>query len=237
MSAKKPAGPALPAIIYEDEALLVVNKPAGLLVIPSPKGETNTLGSLVNRMLLDRAAALAPPVTAAGGNPPATQAWPCHRIDRETSGIMVYAKGKAMQKKVMELFHRRAVKKVYLALVNGCPGKAAGSIRTPLEGQEAITHYQLLGGNERFAAVRAMPETGRTNQIRIHFARMGHPLLGDAKFGIRKEFKQPFKRTALHAWRLDLVHPASGLPLSFVAPLPPDLLPLLDSLGLAGLEP
>ena len=207
------------SILYEDESLLVVDKPAGLLVIPSPKGETNTLGSQVNALLAER---------GAGG----ALAYPCHRIDRETSGIMVYAKGKAMQKKVMELFHQRAVHKTYLALVNGVPGKAQASLRSPIEGQEAITNYKLLGLTDSWAAVQVMPVTGRTNQIRIHFAKMGHPLLGDAKFGIRKEFKRAFKRTALHAWKLELTHPASHQLLSLVAPVPADMAALLETLGL-----
>jgi 23S rRNA pseudouridine1911/1915/1917 synthase len=77
-----------------------------------------------------------------------------------------------------------------------------------------------------------MPVTGRTNQIRIHFARMGHPLLGDAKFGIRKEFKRPFKRTALHAWKLELPHPQSGAALRLEAPVPADMAALTAELGL-----
>jgi 23S rRNA pseudouridine1911/1915/1917 synthase len=144
---------------------------------------------------------------------------------------MVYAKGKAMQKKVMDSFQERTVHKTYLALVNGVPGKAKASVRTPIEGQEALTNYELLGSSTEWAAVKVMPVTGRTNQIRIHFARMGHPLLGDAKFGIRKEFKRPFKRTALHAWKLELPHPQSGAVLRLEAPVPADMATLMAELA------
>ena len=219
MSAKPSASAQYPVILHEDECLLIVDKPSGLLVIPSPKGETVTLGTLVNDLLAARG----------DGGP---TAWPCHRIDRETSGVMVYAKGKAMQKKVMDQFQQRNVHKTYLALVNGCPGKASGSIRTPIEGQEAVTNYLVLGRNERYAAIQVMPVTGRTNQIRIHFARMGHPLLGDAKFGIRKDFREPFKRTALHAWQIRFEHPKTAQELVVSAPVPPDMAALLGALAL-----
>lgn len=218
MPPKTPVGPPSPAILYEDDCLIVVDKPAGVLVIPSPKGETDTLGARVNALLAAR---------GEGG----AQAWPCHRIDRETSGVMVYAKGKAMQKKVMDSFQERSVHKTYLALVNGVPGKTQASIRTPIEGQEAVTNFKVLGSCPDWAAVQVMPVTGRTNQIRIHFARMGHPLLGDAKFGIRKEFKRAFKRTALHAWKLELPHPRSGETIRFEAPVPADMAALAAELG------
>jgi len=225
MAARKPdSGSSVPpiSILYQDKQLVAVDKPAGLLVIPSPKGETQTLGSLVNGFLQADSA-----ISGDG------QAWPCHRIDRETSGIMLYARGKSMQQEVMALFQKRLVHKSYLAIVNGIPGKAKGTINLPIEGQESITEYEVIGAGSDFAVVLVKPLTGRTNQIRIHFARMGHPLVGDAKFGIRKQFARSCKRCALHAWRLELRHPATGQLLRIEAPIPADLAGLLAEAGLA----
>lgn len=219
--AKKNGSDSWPPVIYRDDSLVAVNKPAGLLVIPSPKGESDTLGTRVNDML-----------RAELGGSNDSMAWPCHRIDRETSGIMLYARGKAMQQLVMQLFQERQVHKTYLAIVNGIPGKAQGLINLPIEGQESLTEYAVIGKGNDFAVVMVKPVTGRTNQIRIHFARMGHPLIGDAKFGIRKEFKRSFKRTALHAWRLELPHPIGGKLLRIEAAVPADMAILLAEAGI-----
>jgi 23S rRNA pseudouridine1911/1915/1917 synthase len=205
--------PAL-SIVYRDEWIVVVNKPAGLLVIPSPKGETNTLTSLLNRQLSAEPAA---------GDRPRPQAHPAHRIDRDTSGIVVYALGKSMQQKLMDQFAERLVHKTYIAVVNGVPGKKEGMLNQSIEGQDAQTRYKVLGSTAAFSVVAALPVTGRTNQIRIHFARMGHALLGDNKFGIRKDFSIQAKRTALHAYKIEFSHPVSGLPLVFSVPVPGDI--------------
>lgn len=215
------------SILYRDESLIVVDKPAGLLVIPSPKGEKTTLGTLLNDLLAAE--------TVQAGKP-RPQAHPAHRIDRETSGIMLYALGKSMQQKLMDRFAAREVHKTYIAVVNGIPGKKEGSLNQPIEGQEALTRFKVLGSKDlgqgkAYSVVAAEPVTGRTNQIRIHFSRMGHPLIGDAKFGVRKDFAVQAKRCLLHAYRISFPHPADDSELVFVAPTPADMEAIVAAAG------
>lgn len=185
-------------IVYEDDTLVVVEKPAGLLVIPTPKKESRTLTSILGL-------------------------YPCHRLDRETSGLIIYAKGKAAQKKMMRQFHLRRVKKTYVAFVQGRLPKRSGEIRTPIEGKEAVTLYKAIAQERDFAVVEASALTGRTNQLRIHFKRIGHPIVGESKFCFRRDFKLRFKRLCLHAKSLQFSHPLSGKIISLNSGLPADL--------------
>ncbi|MCG8569773.1 MAG: RNA pseudouridine synthase, partial [Spirochaetes bacterium] len=200
-------------IIYEDEYLIAVNKPAGLLVIPSKNYNKPTLTDLVTDHLQKNT------------NP--IKAHPCHRLDRETSGITLYAKGKKKQQVIMELFRQRQIKKEYLAILNGCIKKAEGTINFPIDKKEAITKYQVITKNSKYSVVLINLLTGRTNQIRIHFNSIGHPLLGDCKFGIRKDFHIKMKRTALHALKLEFSHPFTHKLLELEADVPDDLKKLL----------
>lgn len=202
-------------ILYEDDLILAVDKPSGLLVIPTVRNERHTLTRLLSDELHRRGLSV--------------NAHPCHRLDRETSGVILYAKGKAMQQAVMKLFHGRLVKKTYIALVSGTPYHREGMIDTPIERRTAVTRYRVLRAFEDFSLVEVMPETGRTNQIRIHFKSIGHPLLGESRFAFRKDFEVKFKRVALHACRIELQHPVSGKPLLVEAPLPGDMQMLIDS--------
>lgn len=206
-------------IVYEDDAIVVVDKPAGMLVIPSPNGEINTLSDLLNRELDSRGVE--------------ANAYPCHRIDRDTSGLVVFAKGKKSQALLMEEFKKRAVKKSYVAFVHGKLKKNFDTISLSIYNrnkdrmQDAVTKYRVTSRFKDFTVVDVEPVTGRTNQIRVHFSGIGHPLVGESVFAFRKDFALRFKRTALHARAIEFRHPASGKRMKFEAPLPDDLRKLL----------
>lgn len=172
-------------IAYEDEWLLVVDKPSGLLTVPTPKNEQRTLTSILNL-------------------------YPCHRLDRETSGLIIYAKDKSVQQKMMNEFRDREVKKTYIAFVRGVPYKNAGEIKNKIEGLSAQTRYKVIAKRKDFAIVEVHPLTGRTNQIRIHFKQIGHPVLGETKYAFRRDFKIKAKRLMLQAKELSFPHPVTG---------------------------
>ncbi len=186
-------------IIFEDDYIMVVNKPPGLLVVPTPKNEKYTLTGILN-------------------------AYPCHRLDRETSGLIVYAKKKDIQDKMLQAFKERKVKKRYIGFVQGFLSKPEGEINKRIEGKEALTYYKVLNEKkEGFSIVEIAPVTGRTNQIRIHMKAIGHPLVGERKFAFGKDFPLKFRRCALHAEYLEFDHPATGKRVSFYAELPLDM--------------
>jgi 23S rRNA pseudouridine1911/1915/1917 synthase len=214
-------------IVYEDEQLIVVDKPSGMLVIPTPKKETNTLTDLLNRELDEHGIeALNHSLRSGSGQ---ANAYPCHRLDRDTSGLIVYAKGKSIQQAMMEEFKKRAVKKTYIAFVNGKVAKDFDIItkriynRNKNRFDEAITKYKTIERREDFTVVEAEPVTGRTNQIRIHFKSIGHPLVGESVFAFRKDFKLKFRRAALHASYIRFAHPVTKKLLDFSAPVPADM--------------
>lgn len=196
-------------IIYEDDSILVVDKPSGMLVIPTPKNETRTLTGLLNREL--------------DGRGIQANAYPCHRIDRETSGIILYAKGKKAQQLMMEKFRRREIKKTYIAFAHGRLKRTSGSIDAPIEHKRSVTKYKVLEQRRGFSIVEVEPLTGRTNQIRIHFKALGHPLVGERKFAFAKDYELKFRRSALHSYRIEFVHPLTDKPLIFTSPLPDDM--------------
>ena len=184
-------------IIYEDDWILVVDKPSGLLTVPTPKNEKRTLTSILGL-------------------------YPCHRLDRETSGLIIYAKDKLAQAKITQAFKERLVKKKYIAFVRGIPFRNEGEINNRIEGLLAQTHYKVIEKRRDFAIVEVRPLTGRTNQIRIHFKQIGHPVLGETKFAFRRDFKIKAKSLMLHAWELEFNHPNSGKPMQLVCELPKD---------------
>jgi len=196
-------------IVYEDNWLLVVNKPPGLLTIPTPKKELCTLTSILNEDLKKRKLSY--------------HLYPCHRLDRETSGLIVYAKGKSMQKKMMQEFWHKDIRKIYIAFIQGRLAKDQGNIRYPIEQKSAVTKYKIIEKRKDFSVVQIMPLTGRTNQIRIHFKRIGHPLVGETRFAFRRDFKLKARRLCLHAKKLEFVHPLTKKAISLEAPLPPDM--------------
>ena len=223
---------ALP-IVYADDALIVIAKPAGLVMHP---GNGNASGTLMNA-LLHHAPALA-------GLP---RAGIVHRLDKETSGLLVVAKTLTAQTALVRQLQARTVTRHYLALVHG-QVTANGTVDAPLGrhpaqrtkmavvrqgGKEARTHYSV---KERFARATLLEcrlETGRTHQIRVHMASIKHPLVGDPAYGKTKSGNatlDAFPRQALHAFRLALIHPDSGVALAWEAPLPADFAALLEQL-------
>jgi 23S rRNA pseudouridine1911/1915/1917 synthase len=196
-------------VIYEDDWLLVVNKPAGLLSVPTPKNEARTLTSILNRDAQDKGKQY--------------RLHPCHRLDRDTSGLIIYAKGKSIEKKMTDAFRERLVQKKYIAFVHGKLAHLEGQISYAIEGKSALTKYKVVKEKSNYSVVEVYPVTGRTNQIRIHFKNIQHPLVGEDKFAFRKDFALRFKRVCLHAEYLEFKHPQIGKIVVVEAPLPADM--------------
>jgi 23S rRNA pseudouridine1911/1915/1917 synthase len=216
-------------VAYEDEQILVIDKPAGLVVHP---GSGNWRGTLLNA-LLHRLPALA-------GLP---RAGIVHRLDKDTSGLLVVAKTLEAQTDLVRQLQARTVRREYLALVRGTVERD-GLVDAPIgrhpvqrtrmavvaRGRPARTHYRV---RERLAGatlVECALESGRTHQIRVHMAHIGHPILGDPVYARHAAGGISFGRQALHAWRLGLRHPASGAALHWESALPQDMAGLLDRL-------
>lgn len=199
-----------PEIVYDDNFIVVANKPSGVLTIPSPKNEKYTLTSLLNQMLKK--------------GPSTPNLYPCHRLDRDTSGLIIYAYGKSIQKKMMEQFRQKKVKKKYIAFLQGFLAKNEGIINYKIDNQPALTKYKILQKRTSgFSVAEVEPITGKTNQIRLHFKMLGHPLIGERKFAFGKDFPLRFKRTALHAAQINFVHPLSKKTMYFKKEIPLDM--------------
>ena len=226
-------------VLYEDEDMLVVDKPAGLTVHPAPGHPS---GTLVNALL-----AIARDLKGIGGE---LRPGIVHRLDKDTSGLMVVAKGHLAHNSLTRQIKQREVRKGYLALARGHVRPAEGTIEAPVGrdprnrkrmavvpgGRQATTRYKVvrhLGrGEEVYTYLEVFPETGRTHQIRVHFASMGHPLAGDALYGPRRQTAAPFlARQFLHAHLLGFRHPASGDYVEFSSPLPAELFGVLEGLS------
>jgi len=223
-------------ILYEDADLLVINKPAGLVVHPAAG---HSSGTLVNA-LLHHCGSLA---SIGGEQRPGI----VHRLDRDTSGIMVVARNDRALTGLMNQFKQRTIHKHYVALVWGHPSPAQGTIETligrhrvdrkkmsaqPKTGRAAVTHYELKERLGDVSLLRIRLETGRTHQIRVHMAHRGHPVVGDAQYGGRSSRALPASvgRQMLHAETLAFMHPVTGKPLTFTAPWPADFKALVAAL-------
>jgi len=219
--------PAEFAIAYEDDALLVVDKPAGVVVHPARGHEAGTLA----QALSDR---------AAGGEDP-YRAGIVHRLDRDTSGLLVVAKSDAAHRELKALLQARDLRREYLTLVDGLPPAHSGTIDAPIgrdrkdrvlhsidteSPRDARTHFELLEPLAHEALLRVSLETGRTHQIRVHMQAIGHPVLGDHTYGGPIRFG--LKRQFLHAARLAFPHPLTGDPVDVSSPLPEDLAAALE---------
>ena len=196
-------------VVYEDAWLLVVNKPAGLLTVPTPKKESRTLTSILNQDAVEKGLKYS--------------LHPCHRLDRDTSGLIIYAKGKSIEKKMADAFRNRLVHKKYIAFVHGKLAHPEGQISYAVEGKSALTKYRVIKEKSNYSVVEVTPTTGRTNQIRIHFRDIQHPLVGEDKFVFRKDFVLRFKHVCLHAKSLEFRHPQTNNIVGLEAPLPEDL--------------
>jgi 23S rRNA pseudouridine1911/1915/1917 synthase len=206
-------------VVFEDEDILVVDKPAGLVVHP---GAGNPSGTLVNA-LLGRGIA---------GGEDAERPGVVHRLDRDTSGLMVLAKGEPAYSKLVEMMAARRVVRVYRAVAVGEGLPVTGTIDSPVGrdpdnptlmaagvGKTALTHFEVLAEAAGHAMLRVRLETGRTHQIRVHLSAIGYPVYADPLYGK----PVPGHRLWLHAERLAFEHPVGGEPLEFTAPIPQDL--------------
>ncbi|MFA7283488.1 MAG: RluA family pseudouridine synthase [Candidatus Omnitrophota bacterium] len=196
-------------IVFEDDWLLVADKPAGLLSVPSSGGKSRNLTDILNQDAAERNLTY--------------RFYPCHRLDRDTSGLIVYAKSRQIEKKMADAFRARQVEKKYIAFVHGKLPVPQGRISSPIEGKSALTMYRKTGERNAYSIVEVSPLTGRTNQIRIHFKRLCHPLVGEDRFAFRKDFPLRAKRVCLHAGYLSFKHPETGKMLVWESPLPEDM--------------
>jgi 23S rRNA pseudouridine1911/1915/1917 synthase len=211
-----------PRIVHVDEDLAVVDKPAGLVVHPAPSHRGPTLVGELGELL--------------GGGADPERPGIVHRLDKDTSGLLVVARSDEVHAALQAQVQRREVERVYLALARGRLSSRTGTIDAPMgrasrqrhrmavsgaASREARTHFTVLELLPAETYLEARLETGRTHQIRAHFAAIGHPLVGDPTYG--GERKHGLERQFLHAHRLAFVHPASGERLTFVSELPDDL--------------
>jgi 23S rRNA pseudouridine1911/1915/1917 synthase len=217
-------------LAYEDEHLLVVDKPAGLVVHPARGHREGTLAQLLAG-------------TAAGGEDPA-RAGIVHRLDRDTSGLLVVARSDEVHAKLQALLRERKLEREYLALVQGRPPSRTGTIEAPIGRdpkvrtrmavgghfpREARTRFELEHAFARFSLLRLRLDTGRTHQIRVHLQAIGHPVAGDPEYGTAGLLG--LQRQFLHATRLAFPHPVSGQLLDVRSPLPEDLRQALERAG------
>jgi 23S rRNA pseudouridine1911/1915/1917 synthase len=224
-------------IVYEDADLLVVDKPAGLVVHPAPG---HVSGTLVNALLYH-----VPDLAGIGGE---LRPGIVHRLDKDTSGLMLVAKNDKAHRDLQRQFKERSVHKVYLALLDGILAPRQGSIDAPIgrdprnrqrmavisaqeskQSRPAVTDYRVRTYYEGFTLVEATPHTGRTHQIRVHFQFIGFPLVADAVYGHRKS-RIDCPRQFLHAHILGFHRPSDGAHLEFTSPLPADLQTVLNGL-------
>jgi 23S rRNA pseudouridine1911/1915/1917 synthase len=219
-------------VVYEDDWLLVVDKPAGMVVHPAPGHERGTLV----QALLDRG------IAGGHGRRPGV----IHRLDRETSGLLIVAKGEEPYRRLVAAMSERRISRTYLALLCGELAQDEGTIDAPIgrhlrdrrrmalhsaRARPAVTHFTVLARGAGYTLARVRLETGRTHQIRVHFAALGHPIAGDATYG-RRPVPEGLTRHFLHAAELRFAHPEDGRELRFTSPLPAELAAFLERLGL-----
>jgi 23S rRNA pseudouridine1911/1915/1917 synthase len=217
------AEPVTVKLLYDDEYLLVLDKPAGLVVHP---GAGTRAGTLAGQLLS---------LGAEGGPDPERQGV-VHRLDRDTSGLLVVARTEEVHAALQEAIRKREVERRYLALVRGHPKSRTGRIDAALgrdrrdptrrsldteEPREAVTHFDVLETLPEHALLDVRLETGRTHQIRVHLAAIGLPVAGDPRYGVKGDLG--LERQFLHAYRLRFAHPVTGEQIELESPLPPDL--------------
>lgn len=194
-------------LLYEDRHLIAIYKPQGLLTVPldEPGGESHVLGLLK-------------------GYYGTSQIYPVHRLDREASGVLVFARGKEAEERLKDQFEQHKPRREYVAVVHGHIEEASGSWNLPLlelpsfrvvvssDGRDAITHYEVIRRSKKYTYLKLFLETGRKHQIRVHCSHAGHPIVGDSRYG---SDENPIGRLCLHARDLQLLHPFTGKSLHF----------------------
>jgi 23S rRNA pseudouridine1911/1915/1917 synthase len=215
------ADPSPIPVLYDDEHLLVVDKPARCLVVDAPGRRGATAVDRVGRQLGERVYAV-------------------HRLDEDTTGVLVLARTEASREALEQVFRRHEAQRVYLALASRMPSPPAGRIESRLAvgrdgvvrsvtgrgGELAVTRFRTLERRDRHALLECELETGRRNQIRVHLSELGCPLVGDRKYGWRGRGAGGPDRPLLHAWRIRFVHPVTGEPIEVVSdPIEPELRP------------
>ncbi len=218
-------------IIYEDKYLLIINKEAGISVHPAGGKRS---GTLVNRLLYN--------VSGLSGIGGAIRPGIVHRLDKDTSGLMIVAKTDATHIKLSEMLKSHYIKRKYIALVKGIIKENKGTINLPIkrkpgetkmkisiQGREAITHFKVLERIGNFTLIAVQLETGRTHQIRVHFSHIGHPIIGDKLYG-NKEKEIELSRHFLHSYEISFVHPIIGKEIKAFAMLPNELIETLTKL-------
>ena len=205
-------------LLYEDDQIVVIEKECGLLSVSTDKGTEETAFGILHQHIRTK-----------NHN---AQLFVVHRLDRETSGILMFAKTKDAQQALQNNWDEAVTKRIYYAVVEGCVKKAQGRIeswlneskacrvyssKTPGDGQRAVTNYRLLRGSPRYSLLEVSLDTGRKNQIRVHMQDMGHSVAGDKKYGAKTD---PIHRLALHAGVLEFIHPAAGNIMHFETEIP-----------------
>lgn len=207
-------------IIFEDKDLVVVDKAAGLLTVPSPEVRHETAETFLNAHY--------------GGSADDARVYHVHRLDRDTSGALVFARNTFIRERLRDLFEAHDIERTYVAIVHGKLREPTGTFRSFLaedrdlrvrsvadgaQGKEAVTHYRMVASGRRHSILEVTLETGRRNQIRVHLAEAGHPIVGDTMYG-DKELPNDLGRLGLHANQLGFVHPKTGAPMRFTADVP-----------------
>jgi 23S rRNA pseudouridine1911/1915/1917 synthase len=221
------------SVLYEDSHLMVIDKPAGLVVHPAP-GHWD--GTLVNALLYRCGRRSADTDVARLGL--------VHRLDKDTSGVLLIAKNAGTLERLSQQFRGREVRKEYLALVRGRLRQRSGTFSGAIarhavhrqrmalrtHGRYAVTHYRVVEELESASVVRCFPETGRTHQIRVHLSGAGHPILGDRQYGAERSATSVIQRQALHAAAITFHHPSTHVVTCVTAPLPDDLRTAIEAL-------
>lgn len=211
-------------IIYEDKELIVVNKPSGLLTISTDKEKEKTLFHKVYMYIKKK-----------NKN---NKVFIVHRLDKDTSGIVLFAKNESLKMKLQNDWEKTAIERKYVAIVRGNVEKKNGQVvswlketktlmtyssKQPNDGKKAITNYRLIGSNDTYSLLDIEIKTGRKNQIRVHMKDIGHSIVGDHKYGA----KDGFRRMYLHAYKLTIKHPVNGNVLEFETDIPDEFIKLI----------
>ncbi len=201
-----------PEIIYEDDAIIVVNKPTGLLTLKMESETGQALTDILAKM--------------------GKSVFPVHRLDRDTSGIIIFAKTQQAREFMIEEFRKRRVDKKYIGVVDGILKDSKGVIKGKIgsTGEFAETHFKVLRVLKNATMVEFVPKTGRTHQLRLQFFEIGHPVVGDKKY-YRKKSTIIFPRQALHSYKIHFLHPRTNKRVCFTAPVPEDILQLINYLA------